>query len=778
MLAPRVHRIGQSTTLRISAAAEALLADGVDVVDLSIGEPDFPTPSFIKDAAKKALDENRTGYTPNAGIVELRRAICRKLLRDNQLVYQPDEVLVSAGAKFSIYLATTALLDRDQEVIIPAPYWVSYPEQVRLAGARHVIVPTREQDGFRLTPKALEAALSFDTKMLVLNNPSNPTGTTYSQAELAELAEICRREKVWILADEIYEKLSYDGHGHTSIAAVSPKIQERTIVVNGVSKAYAMTGWRIGYAAGPREVIAAMAKVQSHATSNATSIAQWASLAALEGPQGEVARMAAEFARRRSQLVYKLRAIDGLSCTEPKGAFYLFPNASAYFDRQFEGRTIRNAYGLSYYLLKHAHVAVVPGDAFGGPGHIRISYASSTDRLELGIRRIAEALGRLERPRTARKLTLDNVATRVTELAEMEVTPSAQTAERLAAEAQRAMRDEDYHEWNASIGGAMIQLRTNSPHLNEFWMENWYPAPLEAELEPHAVIHAVKGMPGRGKEAIYHPASRSGFVVNTALYGQLRNLALTMVTDLVERPSGVHLVRAAAVDIGGRGLLLMGGAGTGLSAQLWRLLGRPGVRLVSTDAVLLRYSAGEALADLLERKLYLPTAWAQHEPALASLFDRCHLENAVTGSHDNARCDGGESCPVTRGLGVCYQASADSRAMLDPYWLGGTKRHAKRVSVRAVAVFRREPLGPPCQELSAGEALALLEHAAAERSSGSAATATVPWLNEYLCDRSSARTDAQRRLFGRLFEVARPLAVNTAATGPDSLTDQLLERVG
>jgi len=772
MLAKRVNRIGLSTTLRISAAAKALRADGVDVVDLSIGEPDFPTPELIKQAAKQALDRNQTGYTQSEGTPELRRAIQGKLLRDNGLRYELDEVLVSPGAKFSLYLATVALLEKGEDVIIPAPYWVSYPEQVRLAGANPVYVPTREEDGFRLTARRLKQVLTFNTKMVVLNYPCNPTGATYTREQLAELAEVCQREGLWILADEIYEKLTYDGHQHVSIAAISPEVKKRTIVVNGLSKAYAMTGWRIGYAAGPREVIAAMAKVQSHSTSNPTSIAQAAAVAALEGPQGEVARMAGEFVRRRNYLVYKLRAIDGVSCDEPRGAFYLFPNVSNFYDRAFEGSPVRNSYGLAYYLLKHAHVAVVPGDAFGGPDHIRLSYATSMDRIELGMQRIAEALARLERPRVARRVDLDNVVTKVDEMAETEVTRSADAMGRLVADADRTILERDYFEWNASIGGVVVQLRTNSPHLYRFFQENWYPAQLESDLEPHGVIYGVKGLAGRQPGAIFNPQSRTGFVVNTAFYPQLRALCLGLVTDVIEPLSGVHVVRAAAVDVGGRGLLLMGAPGSGLSGQLFGLLRREGVRLVSTDVVFVRYVGGDALADLVERKLLLKTKWVDKDERLASLFDRSPLENAVTWAHSNERCDGGEDCPVTRGMGACYRASNASRALLDPYWLGGAKRHAKRTPVRAVAIFRREPLGKAVHPLPVGEAVSMLEHATMPGPVGG--TRTVPWLNEYLLDTSNDRLQAQRRLFERLLGAARPYAINTASVGKDALTDELL----
>ena len=765
MLSKRVNKVGMSTTLRISAAAKAMRAEGVDVVDLSIGEPDFPTPQAVKDAAKLALDEDRTGYTPNDGIPQLKQAVRDKFQRDNGLSYDSDEVLISPGAKFSLYLACRALLLPGQEAIIPAPYWVSYPDQVHLAGGIPVVVPTREQDGFRLTPERLRSVITFNTRLLFLNYPSNPAGATYTRQQLEELGEVCQQEGIWILSDEIYEKLTYDGHSHCSIASLSPELRQRTVVINGMSKAYSMTGWRVGYAGGPREVIQGMAKVQSHATSNATSIAQWASVTALQGPQGEQARMAAAFLRRRNAMLRRLQAMDGVSCTEPHGAFYLFPNVSAYFDRQYEGCAVRNSYGMAYYLLKHAHVAVIPGDAFGSAEHIRLSFASSMERLELGLARIGQALARLERPRVVRPLALDNVKTKVDRQQQVELA-RGDAVQRLGRQANDAMVDEEYREWNANIGGVVIQLRTNSPHLYQFWVDNWYPAQLETDLEPHALIYAVKGLPGRAPGAVYHPESRTGFVINSAFYGQLRSLALTAATDLLESTGATHVVRAAAVELGGRGLLLMGPAGSGMSTQLWRLLQRPGARLISADTVLLRTAGNEALADLPERKLYLKTKWAQHDDRLAGLFDRSPLENVVTSEHSNHRCAGGEQCPVTRGQGACYVASNHSRAMLDPYWLGGAKRHARRTAVQAVAIFRKEPLGGAVEQLSADAAVALLEHASTRNQS-------LPWLNDYLQDSSAGRQDAQRRQFGRLFALARPLAVNSAYVSAEELTELL-----
>lgn len=775
MLAKRVNRIGLSTTLRISAAAKALKSEGVDVVDLSIGEPDFPTPTHVKDAAKRALDRNQTGYTANDGIPELKRAIIQKFKRDNGLDYGMDEVLVSPGAKFSLYLAVMVLLEKGEDVILPAPYWVSYPEQVRLVGANPVIVQTREEDGFRLTPERLKQVLTFNTKLLILNYPSNPAGVTYTRDELRALGDICRKEGIWILADEIYEKLTYDGHSHVSIASLSPELRMRTVLVNGLSKAYSMTGWRIGYAAGPREVISAMAKIQSHSTSNATSIAQYAGVAALEGPQGDLARMNAEMLRRRNTLLRRLNALDGVSCAEPHGAFYLFPNVRQLYERQFQGSLIRNSYGLSYYLLKHAHVAVVPGEPFGGEDNIRLSYATSMERLEEGMERIARAVETLERPRATKRLSLDNVETRVDRPEPVEVQAAGDTGlARLVEEADRSLPEHPYYEWNANIGGVVIGLRTNSAHLHDFFLENFYPGQLEGELSPHGLIYGVKGLAGRPPGAVYLPEGRTGVVYNTAFYGQLRSLALTLAGDLLETLHGVHVVRAAAVDLdGGRGLLLLGGPGSGMSGQLFSLCRQPGVRLVSSDLVLVRYLGHEAVADQPERKLYLKTKWVKHEPRLAGLFDGSKLENVLTGQHATSLCDGGDDCPVTRGLGACYAGSDTSRAMLDPFWLGGPSRHVRRTQVRAVALFRRDPTGAAVQPMAPAEVLSALENAQVRSSSGG--LRTQPFYNEYLLDHSSRRMEAQRQQFRRLLAAVPAFSVNTAMGPTQAITALLLK---
>ena len=446
MLSERVNRITLSPTLRISARALAMKAQGIDVVDFSAGEPDFPSPEVVKRAAKAAIDANFTKYTANDGIPELKAAICEKLERDNNLRFSPDEVIVSPGAKFSLFTVAQALYEPGDDVLIPAPYWVSYPDQVKLCGANPVFVPTREEEGFRLRAQDLAAAITPNTKALILNYPCNPTGAAYSREELEEIAEVCVREQIWVISDEIYEKLLYDGRRFTSIASLSEKIKKLTIVINGFSKAFSMTGWRLGYAAGPRDVIAACSKVQSHSTSNATSFVQKAAVVALRDTAMDVERMRQEFERRRNFVVYRLRALPRVSCASPPGAFYAMPNIAAYLDREFGGAPVRNTYGLAYYLLKEAHVALIPGEAFGTPEHLRISFATSMERLEEGMRRIGAALARLEEPRRLRPRVLNNTVTKVTGYAETRAVAGLTTRNDLLAEAEKHLPADAYFE--------------------------------------------------------------------------------------------------------------------------------------------------------------------------------------------------------------------------------------------------------------------------------------------------------------------------------------------
>ncbi|MDO9515106.1 MAG: pyridoxal phosphate-dependent aminotransferase, partial [Syntrophales bacterium] len=375
--AQRVGRIQPSPTLAITAKAAALRAEGRDIISFGAGEPDFDTPANIREAAIRSIQDGFTRYTPVGGIPELKDAIIEKLRRDNGLVYTRAEIVVSCGAKHVLYNLAQALFEEDDEVVIPSPYWVSYPDIVLLAGATPVILETREADGFKVTPDRLEETITSRTKALVLNSPSNPTGATYTFDELKALAEVIVRKDILVISDEIYEKIIYDGFRFSGIAMVDEEVRDRSVVVNGVSKAYAMTGWRIGYAAGPEDIVSAMTKIQSQNTSNPTSISQKAAVEALNGDQSAVGEMVEAFAQRRDYIVARLGGITGISCFNPEGAFYVFPDVSALYGKSYEGSVITGSASFAEYLLDVANVAVVPGVAFGSDAYIRLSYATS-----------------------------------------------------------------------------------------------------------------------------------------------------------------------------------------------------------------------------------------------------------------------------------------------------------------------------------------------------------------------------------------------------------------
>jgi aspartate aminotransferase len=395
--AERLRRVKPSPTVSLNGRVAELAAQGRDVLSLVAGEPDFDTPTHIKQAAKEAIDRGETKYTAVDGTPALRRAIAGKFERENGLAYAQDEIIVGTGGKQVVYNALMASLSAGDEVVIPAPYWVSYPEIVLLAEGTPVIVPCAPQDGFRLDPKALRAAITDRTRWLILNSPANPSGAAYSREELAALAEVLlHHPQVWILTDDIYEHLTYGGFRFATIAAVEPKLRERTLTMNGVSKTYCMTGWRIGYAGGPKPLIRAMSAIQSHSTTNASSISQAAAVAALNGPQDFIAGHAAAFERRRDKVVAGLNAVEGLSCRVPEGAFYVFPSCGALLGSQApDGRVIATDEDLALYLLEAAGVGLVHGSAFGCPGHIRLSYAASDETLDRAIGRIASACAAL-----------------------------------------------------------------------------------------------------------------------------------------------------------------------------------------------------------------------------------------------------------------------------------------------------------------------------------------------------------------------------------------------
>ena len=395
-LSHNVQRVQPSVTMQISARAAALKREGIDVVALSAGEPDFDTPDNIKKVAISAIENGFTKYTtPSSGIIELKEAICAKFKRDNGLEYTPDTVTVNSGAKHSLFLAVAALLNPGDEVVIPTPYWVTYSEQPRLVGAESVTVETRPQNGLKLTADEFRAAITPNTRMLFLCSPSNPSGAVYTREELQALAEVAVQHRIFVLSDEIYEKLVYDGIEHVSIAALGENIKDLTIVVNGVSKAYAMTGWRIGYAGASAEIINGMNKVQMQEVSHPSSISQKAAVEALDGPQESIEEMRIAFDQRRRYMVDRLNAMANVQCTLPQGAFYAYPDVSKIYGSKSGQRDITDSVTLCEYLLEEGRVACVPGAGFGTQEHIRLSYATSMELIEQAMDRIDDALKKL-----------------------------------------------------------------------------------------------------------------------------------------------------------------------------------------------------------------------------------------------------------------------------------------------------------------------------------------------------------------------------------------------
>ena len=394
-LAQFTRHLKPSETLAISAKAKALRAQGRDVIDFSVGEPDFNTPDNVIQAAEHAMAEGFTKYTQASGLPALRQAIADKLQRENGLDYEPDQIIVSCGAKHVLYNLAMVLVEPGDEVIIPGPYWVTYPTQVEMAGGTPVIIPTTAAEGFKITGEVLRRYLTPATKGIILNSPCNPTGAVYTPEELQDLADVLCDTGLYVITDEIYEHMVYDGLQQISIATLSPELKERCIVVNGVSKSYSMTGWRLGFCAGPADVIAACGHLQSQSTSNPTAFAQMAAIEAFTGPQDSVHAMAAAFVERRNFVVARLNAIDGISCPMPQGAFYTFPKISALFGRRINGRTLSNSADVIDYLLDAAGVALVPGDAFGADDHVRLSYAASMEALRTGLDRLDQAIQQL-----------------------------------------------------------------------------------------------------------------------------------------------------------------------------------------------------------------------------------------------------------------------------------------------------------------------------------------------------------------------------------------------
>lgn len=765
MLSDRVQRIGFSSTLRIAAKAQQMRADGIDVIDLSVGEPDFPTPENIKNAAKQALDRNQTRYTANDGIPDLRKAILKKYRDECGAEYKMENVMVSTGAKQCLYNACVALLNKGDECIIPAPYWVSYPHMVGLAKGEAVYVNAREENDFRLTTEDLGRVLSARTKAIILNNPSNPTGSTYDAEQLLKVIDFCMDEGIFIISDEIYEKLAYDGVNLKSVAAFGEKVREKSIIINGFSKAYSMTGWRLGWAVGPRELIEGMSKVQSHATSNTNSMAQWAGVEALNGPQYEVMRMRQEFEARRNFIVYRLNGLPHVSCRKPTGAFYAFPNFSWYYDKQFDGVPIRNSAGLAYYLLKYAHVALIPGEAFGSDKFIRFSYATSQDNITKALDRVADALAKLKPTTKSKRRSLNLTTTKIADYSELEASISIEKRDKLVLEAESVMTYDSYSEWCANIGGVVLKLGTNSPHLIDFWMDNWYPSPLESDLEPHGLLYGVKDAPGREARAFYNSQTRTGLAFNTAFYPQLRAMTLGMVDDIASRTFDMHLIAGSCFDINGEGICLISPPGTGGSTHFSALLRRQEARLHSYDGFFVRQSGGVPVADSIERKMAIRTDLVRYLPELTSLFDRSKLENVAI-SKDKCEVEGcsqRDDCPLDRGETHCYEASSRSIALLDPYWIGGASKHVKRTVLNKIILLRRDAVASKVEKPSVEAALRMIEEGGYAMSHGR--WFSVPFYNPYLLVNDGDRLELLRRQWKRLLKNTALHVVNIEVMG-------------
>lgn len=394
-IASRMSAISPSLTLAITAKAKAMKAAGEPVVSFGVGEPDFNTPDNIIAAAKTALDNGCTKYTPSSGLLPLRRAICDKFRRDNGLSYEPSQIIVSDGAKHSIFNACFALIEEGDEVIIPAPYWLTYPEVVKVCGGVPVYINCKKEDGFKFSPAMLKAAITPKTKMLVFNSPSNPTGAVYTESEVRAIAKVCEEAGIFVLSDEIYEKLCYNGVKPFSVAACSEKMKELTITVNGVSKTYAMTGWRVGYLAAPADVAGAIDSFQSHATSNACSISQYATIEALASPESEIRKMVDVFAARREKMLSLISKIEGVSAVTPDGAFYVMLVVSGLYGKTYKGKEIKDSVAFSAALLEGEKVAVVPGISFGADDCVRLSYSLSESDIEEGLSRIARFVAAL-----------------------------------------------------------------------------------------------------------------------------------------------------------------------------------------------------------------------------------------------------------------------------------------------------------------------------------------------------------------------------------------------
>jgi len=748
MVSERVDFIGESATLKMAAKVKAMVNNGIDVIDLSVGEPDFPTPDNIKAAAKVAIDKNFTKYTQTAGIPQLKNAIIKKLKEENGLEYTAKQIVVSCGAKHSLYNVCMSLIDEGDEVIVPAPFWVSYPEMVTLAEGRVLIVPTREEDGFKITPRALSAAITPKTKALILNNPSNPTGAGYTIEQLEELAKVILEENIYVIADEIYEKLIYEDFKFSSFASLGSDIKDKTIVINGVSKAYSMTGWRIGFAAGPLDVMNGVSKIQSHSTSNPSSVSQMAALEAFGGPQYEISRMVSEFQKRRNYILQRLRSIPDVSVNTPEGAFYVFPNFSKYYNKEYEGMQIRNSHGLTYYLLKHAHVATTAGADFGSDDFIRMSYANSLENITIAMDRLVEAISKLKTPSKVRRIHLNNTITTVKQKTNIELI-DIPTRDDLVSQSEENLTHDSYYEWNANINGVIVQLRTNIEHLYNFWMENWYPAQLETDIEPHGIIYALGNIKGKEPHSYYNTETKTGIIHNTDYYKTLRNLAVSLVTDVSQIMLDLYCIRGMSIDMNGKGALLVGPKGTKKTEHFYGLMQMNEAKLHAAEFMIVRHSTRKAIADNPERKTFIPTNMAHIYPPLFDLFERSKCENVNISKEDcrNKECLLDDNCDIEKGSPFCFKGNKKSSVLFDPYWIGGPAKHIKRTSINWI--FLLTSTGAPIAKMETDEMLHKFETSFSDK----VGTETDNiFYNPYLIIKTPERIQMQRRFFRQLIE--------------------------
>jgi hypothetical protein len=514
--------------------------------------------------------------------------------------------------------------------------------------------------------------------------------------------------------------------------------------------------------------------IQSHSTSNASTISQHASIAAFKGPQYEIARMRSEFERRRNFILYKLEQIPGITCQHPQGAFYVFPNVSSYYGKQYEGTIIRNSYGLAYYLLREAHVALIPGAAFGADQNIRISYASSMENLERGLGRISAALAKLKMPAKERKIQINNHLTRQRKEIPRELHINLEKRQALVDEAEAQLKYDNYYEWNANINGSIIQLRTNITHLYNFWIENWYPAQLEADIEPHGIIYAVDGAIGREPYVFYHSESATAVIFNSDLYKTLRSVALGLVADLGQRSNDLHAVRAMTADFNGLGFGLIGPKGTGKTAVYFNLIEHDEIALHSGDLIYVRYGGGMAAADSAERKIYLPASTVLYNERLNDLFERSNCENVVTSREtcNNKNCGLEEECYLDKGAPYCFIGSNDAHVLFDPYWLGGMAKHVKRIDLRVLFLLNHAPGRETVQKAEPEDALAWLESGTAGSGTGA-----VPYFNPHMLVQTPERLEIEKRQFTKLLSIADVYFINTGKADTESLVKLLIERL-